>query len=87
MRILKKIILILFLILIAIFAVQNSQSITIELFNWSVKLPVSIVIILVYIFGMTTGGIISSVLRRLAEPQKTKTKSIPNPNPKSNIET
>jgi lipopolysaccharide assembly protein A len=81
MRILKKVILILFVILIAIFAIQNSQSITIELFNWSVTLPVSVVIILVYIFGMTTGGIISSVLRRLAEPEKRKSKS------NSNIET
>ncbi|MEX2350458.1 MAG: LapA family protein [Flavobacteriaceae bacterium] len=79
MRILKKIILTIFVILIAIFAVQNSQSTTIEFFNWSVKLPVSIVIILVYILGMTTGGILSSVLRKLAEPKKVKPTSNYNP--------
>ncbi len=72
MRVLKKILLILFVILIAIFSVQNSQTVTIEFFNWSVKLPVSIVIILVYILGMTTGGIISSVIRSLAVPKKEK---------------
>ncbi|MEX0995548.1 MAG: LapA family protein [Flavobacteriaceae bacterium] len=74
MRIVKKIFLILFLILIVIFSVQNSQTISIDFFNWSVKLPVSLIIILVYILGMTTGGIISSVIRSLAEPKKAKPK-------------
>lgn len=79
MRMLKKVILILFVILIAIFAVQNSQSITLELFNWSANLPASVVIILVYIFGMTTGGILFSILKRLAGPEKIKSKSNYNP--------
>ncbi len=74
MRIVKKIFLILFVILIVIFSVQNSQTITIAFFNWSVKLPVSLIIILIYILGMTTGGIISSVIRTLAEPKKVKQK-------------
>lgn len=74
MRIVKKMFLILFLILIVIFSVQNSQTISIDFFNWSVKLPVSVIIILVYILGMTTGGIISSVIRSLAEPKKVKLK-------------
>lgn len=72
MRIVKKIFLILFVILIVIFSIQNSQSITIAFFNWSVKLPVSIIIILIYILGMTTGGIISSVIRSLTEPKRVK---------------
>lgn len=72
MRIVKKIFLILFVILIVIFSIQNSQSITIAFFNWSVKLPVSIIIILIYILGMTTGEIISSVIRSLTEPKRVK---------------
>jgi lipopolysaccharide assembly protein A len=81
MRVFKKIILTLFVILIAIFAVQNSQSITIELFNWSVKLPLSVLIILIYILGMTTGGILFSVIKKLALNDETKIK--PESNPKT----
>lgn len=74
MRVLKKIVLAIFVILIIIFAVQNSNTITIEMFNWSVTLPVSILVILVYILGMTTGGILFSVIKNLMEPEsKTNT--------------
>lgn len=69
MRVLKKIVLAIFVILIIIFAVQNSNTITIEMFNWSVTLPVSILVILVYILGMTTGGILFSVIKNLMEPE------------------
>ncbi len=68
MRIIKKIFLALFVILIIIFAVQNSNTITIEMFNWSVTLPLSILVILVYILGMTTGGILFSVIKNLMDP-------------------
>jgi len=67
MRIIKKIFLAILVILIIIFAVQNSSATTIELFNWSVTLPISILVILGYILGMTTGGILFSVLKNLME--------------------
>lgn len=72
MRVIKKIVLALFVILIIIFAVQNSNTITIEMFNWSVTLPLSILVILVYILGMTTGGILFSVIKNLMEPEPKK---------------
>lgn len=65
MRVLKKIVLVIFMILIIIFAIQNSETISIEMFKWSVTLPVSILVILIYILGMTTGGILFSVIRSL----------------------
>ncbi len=65
MRILKKTILFLFLLVVVIFAIQNSQTTNIEFFNWGMTLPVSIVVILIYLLGMTTGGLLSSVIRKL----------------------
>lgn len=72
MRVIKKTVLALFVILIIIFAVQNSNTITIEMFNWSVTLPLSILVILVYILGMTTGGILFSVIKNLMDPPPQK---------------
>lgn len=72
MRVIKKIFLAIFVILIIIFAVQNSNTITIEMFNWSVTLPLSILVILVYILGMTTGGILFSVIKNLMDPAHKK---------------
>jgi putative membrane protein len=69
MHVIKKIFLVLFVILIIIFAVQNSRTTTVELFNWSVTLPISLLVILVYILGMTTGGILFSVIRNLMKPE------------------
>jgi|GEM_PF-443319 len=76
MRIFKKIILVLFVILVIIFAVQNRDTTTVELFHWNVTLPNSLFIILVYILGMTTGGILFSIIKNL---MKDEPKKIPNP--------
>lgn len=67
MKVVKRILLVLIALLIVIFAVQNSGNITIKLFDWSMTLPVSLLIILVYFLGMTTGGILFSIIRRLAQ--------------------
>ena len=76
MRIIKKIFLALLLILIIIFAVQNSSTISIEMFNWSVNLPISILVIFIYILGMTTGGILFSVIKNLMDHPVPKKKTI-----------
>ncbi|WP_339610611.1 LapA family protein [uncultured Planktosalinus sp.] len=72
MKILKKTILFLFLIVVIIFAIQNSQTTNIEFFNWGMTLPVSLIVILIYILGMTTGGLLSSVLRKLMNNEDSK---------------
>jgi lipopolysaccharide assembly protein A len=53
------------LILIIIFSFQNMGIITVKLFNWSLSLPTAIVIILAYILGMMTGGMLVSLLKTL----------------------
>lgn len=67
MRIIKKSFLVLILLLIIIFSVQNSEVYILKLFSWRVELPVSLLVFLVYILGMTTGGILFSVIKNLLD--------------------
>lgn len=53
------------LILIVIFSFQNMEVIDLKFFNWSVQMPVAINIIIFYILGMLTGGMLFSLLRQL----------------------
>lgn len=67
MRIIKKILLVLTLLIVIIFSVQNSEIYILRLFSWRVELPVSLLVFLVYILGMTTGGILFSVIKNLLD--------------------
>ena len=46
------------------FKVQNFESATVSLFSMSVTMPVSLLVLLVYILGMFTGGFVVQFLRR-----------------------
>ena len=70
MKIIKKILLGSIILLIVIFAVQNSESLTIKFFNWSATLPTSLLMISFYILGMTTGGLLFSIIRKLAQEEQ-----------------
>lgn len=72
MRILKKILLVLIVLIIIIFSIQNSEVYTLKLFDWRVELPFSLLVFLVYILGMTTGGILFSVIKNLMESENKK---------------
>jgi lipopolysaccharide assembly protein A len=48
---------------VLLFTIQNLQAITVSFWTMSLRLPVSILVILVYILGMFTGGIMLSLLR------------------------
>ncbi len=65
MKLLKKILLFVIVLVMIIFIVQNSSVYPLRLFNWSIELPISLLIFLVYILGMTTGGILFSVIKNL----------------------
>ncbi|MDX9929715.1 MAG: hypothetical protein RBS37_07680 [Bacteroidales bacterium] len=53
------------LVLILLFSLQNLNIMTVRMFTWSISLPKAIVIILTYILGMMTGGMLSSLMRDL----------------------
>jgi len=65
MRQIKIILSVILLILILIFSFQNLGIMTVKLFSWSLSLPKALVIILSYILGMMTGGMLVSLFRAL----------------------
>jgi putative membrane protein len=63
MRIFFLILLILLAGFTALFALQNLQTITVSFFNWSVTLPIALVVIGGYALGMASGGSVLAFLR------------------------
>lgn len=49
--------------LVILFKVQNFESATVSLFSMSVTLPVSILVLLIYLLGMFTGGLMVQLVR------------------------
>ncbi|MEJ8816235.1 DUF1049 domain-containing protein [Variovorax ureilyticus] len=45
------------------FKVQNMASVTVSLFSMSATLPTSVLVLLVYVLGMFTGGFVLGLLR------------------------
>jgi uncharacterized integral membrane protein len=51
--------------IVLLFKVQNLESVTVSLFSASVTLPVSILVLLIYVLGMLTGGMVLALVRSL----------------------
>jgi uncharacterized integral membrane protein len=49
--------------LVLVFKVQNLETVTLAFFSVRLTLPVSILVILIYVLGMLTGSMVTSVLR------------------------
>jgi len=49
--------------IIILFKVQNLESVTVSLFSASVALPVSVLVLLIYVLGMLTGGFLLALVR------------------------
>ncbi|AXK83312.1 hypothetical protein DW352_23995 [Pseudolabrys taiwanensis] len=47
-----------------IFAIQNFQSVTMSFLGVSLRLPMAVMAVIVYLLGMATGGSLWSLLRR-----------------------
>jgi putative membrane protein len=52
-----------FTALVLLFKFQNLETVTVSLFSASVSLPVSVLVILIYVLGMFSGGFVVSLLR------------------------
>lgn len=72
MKFIKTFALVVIVLLFVIFAVQNFESVTVTLFNWSIKLPLVITAIVIYVLGMLSGGLLKSGLRKLSNLEKKK---------------
>lgn len=56
---------VLFAGIVLAFKVQNLESVTVSLLSASITLPVSMLVLLVYVLGMLTGGAFFALLRAL----------------------
>lgn len=52
-----------FTAIVVLFKFQNLEAVTVSLFSSSVTLPVSILVLAVYILGMLTGGFFLALVR------------------------
>jgi lipopolysaccharide assembly protein A len=52
-----------FTALVLLFKFQNLETATVSLFSASITLPVSILVFLIYVLGMFTGGFVVSLIR------------------------
>jgi uncharacterized integral membrane protein len=48
---------------VLLFKVQNMESATVSLFSMSMTLPLSILLLLIYVLGMLTGSMLLALLR------------------------
>lgn len=52
-----------FTAIVLLFKFQNIETVTVTLLNWSMTLPLSLLLIGVYILGMATGSSLLALLR------------------------
>jgi putative membrane protein len=70
MRWFHLIIVILFAVVTLIFALQNLEIVTMSFLNFSVRMPVAILTIVVYVLGAVTGGSLYALLRKSIEASR-----------------
>lgn len=63
---------ILLCLLLVVFAIQNFKQVTIQLFGGSLTLPLSVLVVLVFVIGVFTGGSVRSLVRKLVSGAKKK---------------
>ena len=64
MRIIQAIILIAFLAMVGLFAIQNTKPLSVTFWNVSVTAPVALLAVAIYLLGMLTGWTVVAFLRR-----------------------
>ena len=71
MRYIQAVLLLVFLTMIGVFALQNTHVIAVSFLKWNLSEPVAFVTVAVYLFGMLSGwtvvALVRTSLRRIAE--------------------
>ena len=49
--------------IVTLFKVQNLEVVTVSLFSMSMSMPTSMLVLLIYVLGMLTGGFVLAALR------------------------
>jgi uncharacterized integral membrane protein len=63
MRFVYMALIVVFAAIIILFKIQNLESVTVSLFSASVSMPVSVLVLLIYVLGMLTGGFMLALVR------------------------
>jgi len=66
MRFVYIALIVVFTAIVIAFKVQNLESVTVSLASMSVTMPVSILVLIVYVLGMLSGGFLVKLLRSWA---------------------
>jgi uncharacterized integral membrane protein len=61
---------VLFVAAIVVFALQNLAAVTMTFLGFSVRAPLAVMVAVVYLLGMVTGGSLWALLRRSIEGSK-----------------
>jgi len=72
MRLLKTILLLLFIGVVVIFIIQNLELVVLNFVVWKAELSLSIVSLSFYILGALSGGIVFSMLKKLSSSSSKK---------------
>ena len=64
MRWVYLIVIIVFVAAIVLFAIQNRELVTMSFLGFSVRAPLAVLAVIVYVLGAITGGSLFAVLRR-----------------------
>ncbi len=78
MRIVHLILLILFISAVVVFCVQNLENVTVKFLTASLTMPMPVLVLLIYLLGMFSGGSVLSFIRHSIQgvtKDKTKTGS------------
>lgn len=70
MKIIKFILILLFVAIVVVFSFQNFESIFISFLGWQVNLPVFAAVIIIYILGAVTGGLLLSMIKKITTTEK-----------------
>jgi uncharacterized integral membrane protein len=71
MRWLYLTVIVVFVAVIAIFVVQNLEVVTVAFLGFSIRAPLAILAVVVYIIGAATGGTLYALLRKSVQASRT----------------
>ena len=63
MRYIYIVLIVAFAGIVTLFKIQNLEVVTVSLFSMSISMPTSMLVLLIYLLGMITGGFVLAALR------------------------
>jgi putative membrane protein len=70
MRYLYIVLIVLLVAIVSLFKIQNLQTVTVELLGASASMPVSVLVVLIYVLGGLTGGGLLALMRTWVQGAK-----------------